>query len=123
LTLAPKFDSVSPMLVGYDDAMSQKEAERDRETFGPRLERVTSTKRSNMNFRCEPLLRKKLAGLTAIENGVAKAENPKAAHISDNAELHYILEEFVRGYEKLYGAIPDPDDAAAISRHVRSRTK
>lgn len=110
------------MLVGYADAMSQK-ADSEREAFGPRPERTTSTQRYNMSFRVEPLLLKKLRGLTAIENGVAQLGNPKAAHISATAELHYILEEFVKGYEKLYGAIPDDEDLSAIARHVRSRTK
>jgi hypothetical protein len=110
------------MLDRYDDLMSQK-GEDAREAFGPRRERATSAERKSMNFRMEPLLLQKLTGLTAIENGVARAENPKAAHISLNAEIHYILEEFVRGYEKQYGSIPDEEDAAAISRHVKARTK
>lgn len=111
------------MLLGYADAMSEKKAESEREAFGPRPERTTSNDRKGMNFRMEPLLKKKLAALVAIENGVAQAENPKAGHISENAELHYIVEEFVKGYEAQYGAIPDPADKAAISRHVRARTK
>lgn len=110
------------MLVGYADYVSQK-TEEGREAFGPRRERSTSAERKSLNFRVEPFLLTKLLGLTAIENGVARAENPKSAHISANAELHYILEEFINGYEKEYGSIPDPEDAAAIARHVKARTK
>jgi hypothetical protein len=110
------------MLDRYDDLMSQKSDEA-REAYGPRRERSTSVERKSINFRMEPLLLKKLAGLTEIENGVAKAENPRAAHISLNAEIHYILEEFVRGYEKQYGSIPDENDTTSIGRHVKARTK
>jgi hypothetical protein len=110
------------MLDSYDALMSQK-GDEAREAFGPRRERATSHERKSVNFRLEPLLLKKLLGLTAIENGVAKAENPKAAHISLNAEMHYVLEEFVRSYEKLYGSVPDAEDATAVARHVKSRTK
>jgi hypothetical protein len=110
------------MLDMYDDLMSQK-SEEAREAFGPRRERATSTARKSLNFRMEPELLQKLSGLTAIENGVARAENDKAAHISLNAEIHYILEEFIRGYEKQYGSIPDEEDTNSIARHVKARTK
>lgn len=110
------------MLDRYDDLMSQKAEER-REAFGPRPERATSVERKSLNFRMEPWLLVKLSGLTAIENGVAKAENPKAGHISLNAEIHYILEEFVREYEEQYGSIPEEEDKSSIARHVKARTK
>lgn len=110
------------MFASYDDLMSQK-AEEGREAFGPRPERSTSMERKSLNFRMEPLLLAKLTGLVAIENGVAHAENPKAGHISLNSEIHYILEEFIRGYESQYGSIPDKDDKNGIARHVKSRTK
>lgn len=102
--------------------MTQK-AEEGRDAFGPRPERSTSVERKSLNFRMEPWLLVKLSGLTAIENGVAQSENPKAGHISLNAEIHYVLEEFVRGYEKQYGSIPAADDKASVARHVKARTK
>lgn len=120
--MAPNFGYINPMLQGYDEYMSQK-SEEVREAFGPRRERATSAERKTFNFRMEPFLRKKLLGLTEIENGVAAFENPKHAHISANEQLHYILEEFVKDYEKSYGSIPDPKDEVAITRHVRARTK
>src|SRR5690348_9438755 len=100
------------MLLGYDEYMSQK-AESEREAYGPRPERATSAERHIMNFRVEPMLFQKLKALAEIEYGINKAEKgPRAAHISANAQLHYILEVAVREYEKKHGAIPAPDDAA-----------
>lgn len=122
VAVAPKVGYTVCMLLSYDDVMSQK-AESGREVYGPRPVRTTTTQRKSLNFRVEPELLKKLEGLAEIENGVALSEDPKSGHISINAELHYILEEFVRGYERLYGAIPDPDDRAALARHVKARTK
>jgi hypothetical protein len=118
------FDYTICMLDRYDDLMSQKaESERDLST-GPRPERSTSTDRVLMSFRVEPLLLKKLQGLAAIENGINKHEKgPKAAHISANAQLHYILEVAVKKYEDKYGAIPASDDEAGVMRHVKARTK
>jgi hypothetical protein len=121
-TVTPNFGYTMCMLDSYDDLMSDKREE-TREAFGPRRERATSVERKSINFRMEPLLLRKLLGLTAIENGVAKAENQKAAHISLNAEIHYVLEEFIRGYEKQYGSIPDEEDAPGVTRHVKARTK
>lgn len=120
--MAPNFGYIVEVLQSYADYMSQK-ADEAREAFGPRRERPTTSNRKTFNFRIDPKLREKLLALTEIENGVAKAENDKAAHISANEELHYVLQEFVDGYEKLYGALPGPEDEAAIARHVRARTK
>src|SRR5581483_8225617 len=106
-TVAPNFGYTVCMLQGYAEYMSEK-TEEVREAFGPRRERATSAERKTFNFRVDPFLRKKLLGLTEIENGVARAENEKSAHISANEELHYILQEFVKGYEEQYGSIPDP---------------
>lgn len=122
MALAPKFGYTMCMLQDYAGYMSQK-GEEAREAFGPRRERATSAERKSINFRMEPYLLRKLAGLTAIENAVARAENSKAAHISLNAEIHYILEEFIKGYEKQYGSIPDEEDVASINRHVKARTR
>lgn len=122
LCVAPKFGYTICMLDRYDDLMNQK-AEEGREAFGPRPERSTSAERKSINFRVEPNLLLKLKGLTAIEDGVSRAGNPKAAHISLNAEIHYVLEEFVREYEKQYGSIPSDDDLPAVARHVKARTK
>jgi len=70
------------------------------------------------------MLLKKLHALAEIENGINKYEKgDKAAHISANAQLHYILETAVNKYEKKFGAIPAPDDEAEIERHVKARTK
>lgn len=110
------------MLLGYAEFMSHKN-DAAPESFGPRPKRAISSNRTTMNFRLEEMLRLKLAGLTAIENGVAKSEDSTAAHISDNAQLHYILEEFIKAYESKYGAIPAPDDEPGVQRHVRTRTK
>ena len=122
IALAPQTGYTVCMLLSYDDVMSQK-AESDREVFGPRPVRTTTTHRKSLNFRVEPELLRKLEALAEIEGEVAKAEDPKAGHISINSELHYILEEFIRGYERLYGAIPAPEDKAAMTRHVKARTK
>lgn len=120
--MTPKLDYTPGMLLGYDEYMSQKAEERD--AYGPRPERTTSVDRHVMNFRVEPILFKKLQALAEIEYGINKVEKgPRAAHISANAQLHYILEVAVREYEKKHGAIPDPKDDAGIARHVRARTK
>ena len=121
--MIPKLDYTSVMLQGYADYMSQKD-QSEREAYGPRPERSTSADRHVMNFRVEPMLFKKLQALAEIENGVNRAEKgAKAAHISTNAELHYILETAVKEYEKKHGSIPGPEDDAGIQRHVRARTK
>lgn len=75
-------------------------------------------------FRIEPLLLKRLQALAKIESGINRHEKgDKAAHISANAQLHYILETAVNKYEAKFGAIPDPTDDDGIARHVKARTK
>lgn len=107
----------------YTDLMSQKR-EAESEVSGPRPERSTSGDRVPWTFRVEPNLLKKLQALAEIENGINKHEKgEKAAHISANAQLHYILEVAVNKYESKFGAIPEPDDGPGVLRHVKARTK
>lgn len=107
----------------YTDLVSQKR-EAAQEFDGPRPERSTSGERTPWTFRVEPDLLKKLQGMAEIENGLNKFEKgDKAAHVSANAMLHYILEAAVNKYEAQFGSIPKPDDKAGIDRHVKARTK
>lgn len=121
-TLTSLFGYTLGMLDRYSDLMSQKrEAESD--VSGPRPERSTSGDRVPWTFRIEPDLLRKLHALAEIENGINKFEKgEKAAHISANAQLHYILETAVIKYEKKFGSIPSPEDEANIARHVKART-
>lgn len=122
-TLTSNFGYNFRMFDRYTDLMSQKR-ESESEVSGPRPERSTSGERTPWTFRIEPMLLKKLHALAEIENGINKYEKgDKAAHISANAQLHYILETAVNKYEKKFGAIPAPDDEAEIERHVKARTK
>ena len=110
------------MFERYTDLVSAKR-EAESELSGPRPERTTSGDRVPWTFRVEPDLLKKLQGLAEIENGINKYEKgDKAAHISANAQLHYILEAAVNKYEAKFGSIPKPDDEAGIERHVTART-
>lgn len=107
----------------YTDLMDKKR-EAESEVSGPRPERATSGDRVPWTFRVEPNLLKKLQALAEIENGINQHEKgDKAAHISANAQLHYILETAVNKYEARFGAIPDPKDDAGVARHVKARTK
>lgn len=123
LQLTSNFGYTFRMFDRYTDLMTQKR-EAESELSGPRPERTTSGTRTPWTFRVEPLLLKKLHALAEIENGInAYEKGDKAAHISANAQLHYILEAAVNKYESRFGAIPDPEDDAGIARHVKARTK
>lgn len=110
------------MLDRYSDIVSHR-TDADREQWGPRTERKVTAARHEMKFRIDKDLFAKLQSLAKIEYGVAKVENDRAGHISDNAELHYILETAINTYEEKYGSLPEPSDETAIQRHVRARTK
>jgi hypothetical protein len=107
-------------LLSYADYMSEKNA--DREAFGPRVAKKLSP-RHEMKFRVDKVLFAKLGGLAEIETRVARHDDPSIKSISDNAQLHHILEEFIARYEKKYGALPSADDEEGIARQVRARTK
>lgn len=113
---------VSPaLLVSYAEAMNDKTAER--EAFGPRPEKKGS-RRHEMKFRLSPALFAKLQALAKVEHEIHKATAGDAAgHISDNAQLVFILEEYVNTYEEEHGPLPDPRDAEAVKKHARQRTK
>ena len=106
-------------MLSYADYMSEKT---EREVFGPRVAKKLSP-RHEMKFRVDKVLFAKLGGLAEIETRVARHDDPSTKSISDNAELHHILERFIERYEKKHGALPSADDEEGIARHVRARTK
>lgn len=112
---------VAALLVGYAEYMSEKNAP-ESEAFGPRPKRKAS-KRHDMKFRVDPVLFAKLGALAEIESRLAKLDDPESGHISDNAQLHHILQVAVEKYELKHGALPASDDETSIQRHVRARSK
>lgn len=109
------------MFVSYAEEMSEKTAER--EAFGPRPEKKLG-KRHEMKFRLSPELYRRLQALAEVEMRIHKSESGEiAGHISENAELTFILEQYVKQYEEAYGPLPDPTDEAALQRHVKQRLR
>lgn len=107
------------MDVGYAALMSQKEAE-EREQFGPR----PSRKKKNdyeTKWRTWTELYLKVQAIAAVEQQKSILEGgPEDVEISVNAQVNYIVDQFVRTYEKKFGPLPDAKDEAALKRYARA---
>lgn len=107
------------MELGYVERMSQKDAE---ERFGPRpVPRARTTYETK--WRTEPALYEKVAAAAAVEECKAELESGGQVKISVNAQLNFIVEQFIATYEEKFGALPDPKDAAALKRYAQSSLK
>lgn len=107
------------MELGYVERMSQKDAE---ERFGPRpLPRARSTYETK--WRTEPALYEKVRAAAAVEECKAEAESGGEVKISVNAQLNFIVEQFIMTYEEKFGPLPDPEDKTALKRYAQAALK
>lgn len=105
--------------LAYAERMSQKDAEG---RFGPRppprAREVYETK-----WRTEPALHEKVRAAAAVEECKAELESGGEVKISVNAQLNFIVEQFIATYEERFGALPDPTDTAALKRYAQAALK
>jgi hypothetical protein len=107
------------MELGYVERMSQKDAE---ERFGPRpVPRARTTYETK--WRTEPALYEKVAAAAAVEACKAELESGGEVKISVNAQLNFIVEQFIATYEERFGALPDPEDKAALKKYAQAALK
>lgn len=103
--------------VEYVQLMSQKDSQG---RFGPRPQpRAQSFYETK--WRTEPSLYKKVRAAAAVEGCKAETESDQKGQvkISVNAQLNFIVEQFIATYEERFGALPDPDDESAVKRYAQ----
>jgi len=111
------------MDLGYAEYMSLKE-EAEREAFGPRPQ---PKKKHNYEtkWRTERALAEKVLAIAKAEGFAAEFENPtvgSTTEISLNAQLNFIVEGFVKTYEKKFGPVPSAKDDVGLKRYARNRS-
>lgn len=107
------------MEFGYVEEVSQKTTD---ERFGPRpLPRARSTYETK--WRTEPALYEKIRAAAAVEECKAELESGGAVKISVNAQLNFIIEQFIATYEEKFGALPNPDDKKALRNYAAAALK
>jgi hypothetical protein len=103
------------MELGYVERMSQKDAD---ERFGPRpLPRARQ--QYETKWRTEPALYEKVRAAAAVEECKAELESGGEVKISVNAQLNFIVEQFIATYEQKFGPLPSPDDKAALKKYAQ----
>ncbi len=109
------------MDLGYAEYMSQKDAE-ERAAFGPRPQRrVRNTYETK--WRTEEALAKKVRAAAAVEECKAELEGGGEVEISVNAQLNFIVEQFIMTYEEKFGPLPDASDKAALKKYAQAALK
>lgn len=109
------------MDLGYAEYMSQKDAEA-REAYGPRPPRKLE-KPHTAKWRTDPALYEKVVAAAAVEECKAELEGGGKVEISVNAQLTFIIKQFILTYEEKFGPLPDQKDKAALRRYAQAALK
>lgn len=103
---------------GYAELMEKKDAEA-REAFGPRPPRKVERPHT-AKWRTDPALYEKVVAAAAVEECKAELESGGKVEISVNAQLTFIIKQFILTYEEKFGPLPDPKDKSALRRYAKA---